>query len=75
MYFGAKGDMLRLEQWKDVLRNDEGFVTGVKMALLSLNFKENRIKIAEDLGDKIVLIGLFFIDWLVGKTSSENFTS
>lgn len=67
--------MLRLEQWKDVLRNDEGFVTGVKMALLSLNFKENRIKIAEDLGDKIVLIGLFFIDWLVGKTSSENFTS
>lgn len=67
--------MLRSEQWKDNLGNDEGFVTGVRMALLSLNFKENRIKIAEDLGDKIVLIGQFFVDWLVGKTSSENFTS
>lgn len=67
--------MLRLEQWKDNLGNDKGFVTGVRMALLSLNFKENRIKIAEDMGDKIVLIRLFFIDWLVGKTSSENFTS
>lgn len=67
--------MLRSEQWKDNLGNDEGFVTGVRMALLSLNFKENRIKIAEDWGDKIVLIGQIFVDWLMGKTSSENFTS
>lgn len=67
--------MLRLGQWKDDLGNDKGVDTGVRMALLSLNFKENRIKIAEDLGDNAVLIGLFFIDWLAGKTSSENFLS
>lgn len=67
--------MLRSEQWKDNLGNDKEFVTGVRMALLSLNFKENRIKIAEDWGDKIVLIGQIFVDWLMGKTSSENFTS
>lgn len=40
--------MLRLELWKDDLGSDKRFVPGVRTALLSLNFKENRIKIAED---------------------------
>lgn len=40
--------MLRLELWKDNLGNDNGLVTSVSTPLPSLNFKENGIKIAED---------------------------
>ena len=40
--------MLRLGLWKDNLGSDSGFAAGVSIALSSLNFKENGIKIAED---------------------------
>lgn len=40
--------MLRLELWKDNLGSDNELVTNVSTPLSSLNFKENRIKIAED---------------------------
>lgn len=40
--------MLRLALWKDNLGSDNGFVAGVSVALSRLNFKENGIKIAED---------------------------
>lgn len=38
----------RLGPQKDNLGSDNWFVAGVSMELLDLNFKENRIKVAED---------------------------
>lgn len=40
--------MLRLELQKDNLESDNEFVIGVSVVLSSLNFKENGMKIVED---------------------------
>lgn len=58
-YLGAKDDMPRSEPWEDNLGSDNGFVTGVREALLNLNFKDCRCVFVSA---RIVWIGLFFIE-------------